>query len=90
VQALPSLHGAELFVWKQPPLVQPSSVHGLPSSQSTEVPTQEPDWQTSPVVHALPSEHDPPLLAGCVQAPPLQTSLVHGLPSSAHAPLAGR
>jgi hypothetical protein len=59
VQAFPSLHGAVLFVWTQPPScgLQLSSVHGLLSSQLTGVPAQTPLEQTSPVVHGLPSLH---------------------------------
>src|SRR3989442_14364118 len=57
VQAFPSLHGAVLFVWKQPVAgLQVSSVQTLPSSQlSAGPPTQPPLLQVSLVVQAVPS-----------------------------------
>src|SRR5262245_18173978 len=68
VQLSLSLQGAELLVWVQPEAVlQPSSVHGLPSLQlGAGPPTQLPPAQASPVVHALPSLHGS-LLFTCVQ-----------------------
>src|SRR5215470_17677241 len=71
----------------QPPVgLQPSSVHGLPSSQfcgRTE-PTQTPFVHVSPDVHVFPSSHDWPSSGAesCVQ--PLvveQPSTVQGFPS---------
>src|SRR5439155_805055 len=84
VQAFPSLHGAVLFVWKQPVAgLQVSSVQTLPSSQlSAGPPTQPPLLQVSLVVQALPS------LQGAVLAvwtqPPAAShvSVVQTLPSS--------
>jgi hypothetical protein len=61
VHALPSLQGAALFVWKHPLAgLHASSVHGLPSLQSTAGPaTQDPEVHASPEVHAFPSLHGP-------------------------------
>lgn len=67
---------------------QASSVHALPSSQSTALPTQLPSTQVSEIVQGSPSSHAtavgayrhglaPPL----VFASGLQTSTVQGLPS---------
>jgi hypothetical protein len=60
-----------------------SSVHGLPSSQSSAGPgPQLPPAQVSPTVQALPSSQAA-VLGGCRQAPsPSQASSVQGLPSS--------
>jgi hypothetical protein len=57
VQAMPSLHGAVLFRKTQPVAgLQVSSVHGLPSLQTSGVPAvQVPFWQVSTPLHALPS-----------------------------------
>jgi hypothetical protein len=67
VQALPSLHGAALFVNTQTPLGQELSVHGLKSSHwllwlhsmqpGMGVPAQIPPEHTSPLVQAWPSLH---------------------------------
>jgi hypothetical protein len=59
VHALPSLHGAALFVWTQPDFVShESSVQPLPSSQArAEPPPHSPSAHVSPVVHASPSSH---------------------------------
>jgi hypothetical protein len=74
VQALPSLHGAELLTWTQAAVGVPgfwhaSSVHGLWSSQSAF------DWQA----HTFgPPTHTPPeQVSGPVQAFPS----LHGVPS---------
>ena len=66
VQALPSVHGVELFAWTQPFLAsQASSVQALPSSQPVTLPLrQTPPLQLSPLVHALPSSQVLPTPAG--------------------------
>src|SRR5437867_72062 len=70
VHALPSLHEAVLFVCVQPvAATHPSVVQTLLSLQSlaeVSVPAHVPPPQTSPVVHALPSLHEPVLFV-CVQ-----------------------
>src|SRR5262245_12271098 len=85
VHSLPSLHGAALFVWVQPPGVeglQASSVQTLPSSQlGGGPPAHDPPLQVSPVVHSLPSLHGS-LLFTCTQPPG-----VEGLQSSSVQPL---
>jgi hypothetical protein len=65
VHALPSLHGAMLFVWVQPVAgSQASVVQTLPSLQSGPgPPTQAPPAQASPVVQALPSSQGALLFA---------------------------
>jgi len=57
VQTLPSLQEAVLLLWVQPlAALQLSSVQTLPSSQLIVWPLmQEPPWQVSPEVQALPS-----------------------------------
>src|SRR5207247_5347080 len=59
VQALPSLHGAVLFVWTQPVAgSQLSVVHTFPSSQlGAGPPTHVPPLHVSFVVQASPSLH---------------------------------
>jgi hypothetical protein len=59
VQALPSSHGAVLFVGSQPvAALHVSSVHGFESPQSSGgPPTQSPPLHRSAVVHASLSEH---------------------------------
>ena len=83
VHALPSEHVLVLLAWMQPPpTLHESVVHGLPSSQLIAAPdAQPPPAHTSPLVHALLSEHDRTLL---VYAQPLvgsQASSVQMLPS---------
>jgi hypothetical protein len=84
VQALPSSQGPVSAVWLQPaPSLQPSWVHGLPSSQSgPPVPLHRPAVQVSPAVHGLPSSQLP--LAGAWLQPVLakQPSSVQSLLSS--------
>ncbi len=81
VHALPSEQPLVLNAWTQPPLMlQESVVHGLPSSQ----PTAAPGWhaplaQTSPLVHALLSEHVAALLLWTQPLVGSQISSVHGL-----------
>ena len=89
VQALPSLHGAVLFVWTHPETaLQESSVHPLPSLQFGAAPgTQVPALHVSPTVHALPSLHatafkltHAPVLSHWTQSfglPPPQALLQH-------------
>jgi hypothetical protein len=55
VQTSSSLHGSVLFVYSQAPLLQASSVQGLPSSHGTPDPMQTPALHTSLVVQASPS-----------------------------------
>ena len=84
VQALPSEQLLPLFTVTQPLLAsQMSVVHGLPSSQFTDLPAlQLPPAQASPIVHGLPSSQGR-LLPVCTQPLlGLQLSVVHGLPSS--------
>jgi hypothetical protein len=78
VQALPSLHAAELFVLKQPLAgLQASSVQTLPSLQLGGVlPTQEPPLQTSTVVQALPSEQAVPSGLAVLEQTPVAGSQV--------------
>ena len=59
VHALPSEQPIVLLTWAQPPAaLQESVVHGLPSSQLMAAPgMQPPPEHTSPLVHALLSEH---------------------------------
>src|SRR5262245_25361420 len=45
------------FVKTHDPPTHTSSVHALPSLQTTGVPTHEPATHASPTVHALPSSH---------------------------------
>ena len=64
VQALPSEQTDVLAAFTQPVAeLQESSVHTLLSLQDFNVPAQAPDWQVSPVVHALLSSHAAELLA---------------------------
>src|SRR5438128_24098 len=74
VHGLPSLHGALLLVWTQPPAtagLQLSSVQTLLSSQFfAPLPTHVPPLQTSVVVHGLPSLHGALLLVGTQRPPP--------------------
>jgi hypothetical protein len=72
VQALPSSHAAELFVWMQPVAgLHESSVHPFPSSQlGADPPAQTPLAQVSVCVQALPSSQaDPSAFAGFEHAP---------------------
>lgn len=94
VQALPSLHVAELALEVHPTLAtQVSSVHGLASSHSARVPpTHAPCWHASTVVHGSLSLQAP-ALGVLLHLLAAQASAVHGLPSShevaplpAHAP----
>jgi hypothetical protein len=68
VQPLPSLHAVPLALV----VAEQTPVAGLhvgtlwhasgAGPQSIDCPTQAPAWQTSPVVHALPSEHVTPVM----------------------------
>jgi hypothetical protein len=84
VQALPSLHDAELLECAQPVAgLHESFVQMLPSLQLTRLPPPHtPALQTSPVVQALPSLHGS-VFGVYTQAPVdgLQESVVQGLPS---------
>src|SRR5438093_394905 len=84
VQASPSLHGAVLFLWKQPVAgLQVSSVQTLPSSQlSAGPPTQPPLLQVSLVVQAFPSLQGAVLALWTQPVLGLQVSSVQTLPSS--------
>jgi hypothetical protein len=81
VHALPVLHGAALFVCTHPDAgLQLSSVHTLPSLQSTAGPGWHvPPPQTSLDVQALPSSHGAVLLAWVQPVAGLQASSVQGL-----------
>jgi len=84
VQELPSsAHGRTLLVKTQPVAgLHESSVHGLPSLQTTGVPEHAPPLQASADVHALPSSHAFALLT-CKQDPfGWQSPVVQGLVSS--------
>src|SRR5881296_3144277 len=83
VQASPSLHGAVLFVWKQPVAgLQVSSVQTLPSSQlSARPPTHTPPPHRSLRVQAFPSSHEAVLFVWTHPVVGLQLSSVQGLPS---------
>jgi hypothetical protein len=85
VHVLPSsLQAAELLV-NVHPLVgsHESFVHGLSSLHTSAVPAvQVPAWQVSVPLHALPSLHTVPLVAGAYwHMPPLHVSVVQALPS---------
>lgn len=83
MQALLSLH-ARLLLAKTQPLAgeQLSVVQGLPSSQSRAGPAvQAPFAQTSPCVHALPSEQPSGLCTNAQPLTGLQMSTVQALPS---------
>jgi hypothetical protein len=84
VQALPSSHGLLFGVYTQPEAgLQLSSVHPLPSLQTTDdPPLHDPPLHASPVVHALPSSHEAVLFVCSQPVAGLQLSSVHGLPSS--------
>ena len=64
--------------WQPLAVVQPSTVHGLPSSQEMSAPTHCLSTQPSPVVQALLSLHAA-LFAVCAQVPPWHASSVHTL-----------
>ena len=83
VHALPSLHGAVLFVKLHPVnALQESFVHTFPSLQTRAGPgTQTPPEQVSFVVQTLPSVHGAELLVWTHPDPGLQESLVQGFPS---------
>src|SRR5262245_41430642 len=97
VHGLPSSHASWFAAYTQPVAgLQESSVHGLPSLQSSVEPAVHTRFaQVSCVVHALPSSHDA-WLGACTQ--PVcgsQESSVHTLPSlqltagpATHMPLA--
>ncbi len=84
VQASPSSQAMLLAVLMQSPNAsQPSSVHGLPSSQEAGAwPEQTPPWQVSPVVQELPSSQAPVLGVARQPVAGLQLSSVHWSPSS--------
>src|SRR5437870_12321827 len=83
VQAFPSLHGAVLFVWKQPVAgLQVSSVQTLPSSQLVAgPPTQPPLLQVSLVVQAFASLQGSVLAVWSAPGVGLQVSSGRTLPS---------
>ena len=83
VQALPSLHGAVLFVcWQPPRASQLSLVHGFPSSQLSGVPAPHvPLLQTSCPLHTVPSSQGAVLLTCWQPRTASQLSVVHTLPS---------
>lgn len=84
VHALPSVQATVLLLEVQPLRgSHVSTVQGLPSLQVTAVPGwQEPVAHTSPVVHALPSEHASELKPFTQPPAGLQESVVQGLLSS--------
>src|SRR2546425_11776314 len=84
VQPFPSLHGAVLFVWKQPVAgLQVSSVQTLPSSQvSAGPPTQPPLLQVSLVVQAFPSLQGGEVSVGTQPVVGLQVWAVRPSPTS--------
>src|SRR5438445_726951 len=84
VQASPSLHGAVLLVWRQPPAPsQVSSVQGLLSSQFwVVVAVHVPPWQVSPIVQGLASSQGAMLFTLMQPLTGSQPSSVQGLPSS--------
>ncbi len=84
VHAFPSLHGAVPFTCTQPVAAShESSVHTIPSSQfGAGPPTHTPPEQLSPIVHALPSLHDPVTFACAQPVAGMHESAVHTLPSS--------
>src|SRR5205823_1630692 len=84
VQAAPSLHGAVLLVWRQPPAPsQVSSVQGLLSSQFwVVVAVHVPPWHVSPIVQGLASSQGAVLFTWMQPLTGSQPSSVQGLPSS--------
>ena len=86
VQALPSSHASTLSPFTQPIATsQLSSVHKLPSSQSTtevSTPSQAPAAHTSPVVQAFPSSQPKVLFALRQSETASQESEVQRFPSS--------
>src|SRR5216117_936411 len=84
VQASPSLHGAVLLVWRQPPAPsQVSSVQGLLSSQFwVVVAVHVPPWHVSPIVQGLASSQGAVLFTWMQPLTGSQPSSVQGLPSS--------
>jgi len=86
VHALPSLHGAALFVNTQPLAgLHVSSVHPFPSVHCSGLPAwQLPPAHVSPVVHALPSLHGAALSVNTQPLEGLHVSFVQTL-SSVHA-----
>src|SRR5438034_599443 len=84
VQALPSLHGAVLFVWTQPVAgLQLSVVHTFPSSQlGAGPPTHVPPLHVTCVVRASPLLQGAVLFVWTQPVAGLQLSVVHTFPSS--------
>ena len=84
VQALPSLHGREVFMWTHPVAgLHESSVHMFPSSQPSGGPLmQTPPPHASFVVHSLPSLQGSVLFAFRQPLAGLQESSVQRFPSS--------
>ena len=84
VQASPSLHGAVLLVWRQPPAPsQVSSVQGLLSSQFwVVVAVHVPPWHVSPIVQGLASSQGAVLFTWMQPLTGSQPSSVQGFPSS--------
>src|SRR5439155_9774538 len=81
VQASPSLHGAVLLVWRQPPAPsQVSSVQGLLSSQLwVVVAVHVPPWQVSPMVQGLASSQGAVLFTWVRPLTGWEPSAVRGL-----------
>src|SRR5438034_211285 len=84
VQALPSLHGAVLFVWTQPVAgLQLSVVHTFPSSQlGAGPPTHVPPLHVSFVVQASPSLHRKGVVEWTQPVAGLHLAVVQPVPSS--------
>src|SRR5947207_1174631 len=84
VQASPSLHGAVLLVWRQPPAPsQVSWVQGLLSSQFwVVVAVHVPPWHVSPIVQGLASSQGAVLFTWMQPLTGSQPSSVQGFPSS--------
>ncbi len=84
VQALPSLQAPLVRVWTQPPsTVQPSPVHGRPSSHAAGLPAvQLTPTHFSPSVHGLPSSQLAVLAVWMQPDLGPQLSSVHAKPSS--------
>ena len=84
-----SLHCAVVLVWLQAPVprTQPSSVHGLLSSQLPAVPEQTPVMHVSPLVHGLLSSHVAVAKPCWQPSVGPQLSEVHTRPSSHDRPL---
>jgi hypothetical protein len=84
VHASPSSQATALSVNAHPVApAQTSSVHALPSLQTSGAPpTHEPPWHVSAVVHASPSLHEALLFVNTHPTATSQPSSVHGFPSA--------